>query len=316
MSTQSIAPTAFKNTFAGTTILLAMALASPTANSQQDQGVEVQRDIPYAGTEHPRQQLDLYLPTKPSALPLPVVVFIHGGGWRTGGKGDGKQVKPYVKTGHYAGVSISYRLTTDASWPAQIIDCKAAIRWIHTNAKTHALDPTKIGVFGTSAGGHLAAMLGTTNNSKELAGDRDRQPVVSSRVSCVVDYFGPSELLTMGSWHNNPSSPESKLVGGTLQETKIVAREASPITHVSNDDVPFLIIHGTLDKVVPFEQSVKLHNALKTAGVETTLIEVPGAGHGEPFHSGKFDSQVRAFLDKHLRGVDAEDSAKDPVRNE
>jgi len=316
MNTQSSVPTAFKNTVAGITALLAMALASQTANSQQDQGMEVQRNIPYAGTEHPRQQLDLYLPTKPSVHPLPVVVFIHGGGWRTGGKGDGKQIKPYVETGRYAGVSISYRLTSDASWPAQILDCKAAIHWIHTNAKTHGLDPTRIGVFGTSAGGHLAAMLGTTNNSKDLAINPEGQQVASSRVSCVVNFFGPSELLTMGTWHNNPSSPESKLVGGPLQESKAVAREASPITHVSNDDVPFLIIHGTLDKVVPFDQSVKLHNAVKTAGVETTLVEVPGAGHGEPFQSGKFDSQVRAFFDKHLHGVNAEDPAKGSVRNE
>ncbi|MBI2480304.1 MAG: alpha/beta hydrolase, partial [Planctomycetia bacterium] len=266
--------------------------------------VETHRNIPYAETDNPRQQLDLYLPQQRGEKLLPVVAFIHGGGWQTGGKGNGQQVIPYVATGNYAGVSIGYRLTDEASWPAQIHDCKSAIRWIRANAEKYGLDPDRIGVFGTSAGGHLVAMLGTTGDNKALEGDLGKYQNVSSRVTCVVDFFGPTELLTMGTWHDNPGSPESKLVGGTLQETKDVARQASPITHASKDAVPFLIIHGTKDAVVPFDQSVKFHAALKAVGVDSTLLEMSDAGHGEPFHSGKFGSQMQAFFDKHLRGVE------------
>lgn len=159
-------------------------------------------------------------------------------------------------------------------------------------------------MFGTSAGGHLVAMLGTTGENEKLAGELGKHHDLSSRVMCVVDFFGPTELLTMGTWHDNPGSPESKLVGGTLQETKDVARQASPVSYVSKDAVPFLIIHGAQDKVVPFDQSVKFHAALKASGAKSTLLEMPDAGHGEPFQSGKFDGQVRAFFDKHLRGVE------------
>lgn len=297
--------TAFGSTKAAVGLLAVLALlqASKTVLGEEGLEFETRLNIPYAGTEDPRQQLDLYLPKVRGEGLLPVVVWVHGGGWQQGGKGNGAQrtSAQYASTGSFAAASIGYRLTDEASWPAQIHDCKAAIRWIRANAETYGLDPDRIGVIGSSAGGHLVSMLGTTGGDESLAGILGEHRDVSSRVTCVVDFFGPSELLTMGTWHDNPGSPEAKLVGGTLQETKDVAREASPLTHVSKDSVPFLIIHGTDDAVVPFEQSVKLHAALKKAGVETTLLEMSGAGHGDPYHSGRFDTQVRAFFDKHLR---------------
>lgn len=299
-------------TWVGSVLIAAVASLAQTAIAQEAQTVQAFRDIDYAATGSRRQCLDLYVPVQRNEAILPVVVWIHGGGWQQGGKGDGRQVRPYVATGNYAGVSVGYRLTDEASWPAQIHDCKAAIRWIRANAREYGLDPSRIGVFGSSAGGHLAAMLGVTIDSPEFDGTLGPHEGVSSRVTCVIDFFGPTELLTMGTWHDNPGSPESKLVGGTLQQTKDVAIRASPITHVSPDDVPFLIIHGTEDEVVPYAQSVTFHAALKAAGVESTLITMSDAGHGVPYRSGRYAEQARQFLGRHLGGTERGDIVTHP----
>ncbi|MEK6234245.1 MAG: S9 family peptidase, partial [Planctomycetales bacterium] len=165
----------------------------------------------------------------------------------------------------------------------------------------------------TSAGGHLVAMLQASGDVKELEGDLGKHQGAGSRVTCAVDFFGPTELLTMGKGpridHDAAGSPESKLVGGPLQETKNAAKQASPITHVSKDDPPILIIHGGNDPLVPYDQSVRFHAAHKKAGVESILIQMTGGGHGG-FRNRELDARVQAFLDKHLRGVDSEISDK------
>jgi acetyl esterase/lipase len=273
--------------------------------------IQAELDIPYAETDHPRQRLDLLLPKNRSDdKPLPVVVAIHGGAWMGG---DKRQVLPrlfpYVTAGKYAGVSVGYRLSQDAIWPAQIHDCKAAIRWIRGNAKKYNLDPQKIGVIGWSAGGHLVAMLGTAGDVKELEGDLGNFDRESSRVSCVVDFFGPANMLTIGDHpsqmkHYAPDSPESKLLGVPILEDKDKARSASPITFVSRDDPPFLIVHGTNDPLVPYQQSVSFRDALKKAGVPVALITVENGGHGG-FRNPEIDRRVDAFFDAHLRGVKA-----------
>jgi acetyl esterase/lipase len=277
--------------------------------------IRAELDLPYAGTDNPRQKLDLYLPKTPKDDgPLPVVVFIHGGAWQAGDKRGGfGAIAPFVEAGEYAGVSIGYRLTGEAIWPAQIHDCKAAIRWLRGNAKKYNLDPDKIGVTGTSAGGHLVAMLGTTGGVEELEGTLGEYRTESSRVTCVVDQFGPTDLLAMGGSHNNPNSPESKLVGGAVQETQEVAREASATTHVSKDDPPFMLLHGTNDNVVPFKQSELLHEALKREGVESMLIPVEGAGHG--FRTKQVAERMGQFFDKHLRSKDVTISAE-PIKQD
>lgn len=279
------------------------------------EAVEALLDAPYAGTDNPRQTLNLYLPkARNDEKPLPVVVFIHGGAWQGGDKRGGfGTVVPLVESGNYAGVSVGYRLTGEAIWPAQIHDCKAAIRWLRANAKKYNLDPEKIGVTGTSAGGHLAAMLGTTGDMPELEGALGEHLDESSRVTCVADQFGPTELLAMGGSHNNPNSPESKLVGGAVQEMQKIAREASPTTHVSKDDPPFLLIHGTSDQVVPFHQSELLHEALSKVGVESILVPVQGGGHGN-FGTNAVAARMRQFFEKHLRGQDVTISSEPIAR--
>ena len=286
--------------------MIAVCLLSSVTISAAAQEIETKLDIPYAANENTRQALDLYLPTAKSETPRPVIVFIHGGGWRNGDKKSGRgRLLPFVRSGNYAGVSVGYRLTDEAQWPSQIHDCKAAIRWIRAHATEYNFDPNKIGIMGTSAGGHLVAMLGTSGDVKELEGDLGKHDDEDSRVTCVVDFFGPTEMLTMGKSpgldHNAPGSPEAKLLGGPVQETKDVARSASPITHVTKDDAPFLIIHGTNDPLVPFEQSTKFQKRLKEAGVSATLITIKNGKHGG-FRNEQMDQMIEAFFNKHLRG--------------
>jgi acetyl esterase/lipase len=273
--------------------------------------IKAELDVPYAATENPRQRLDLYVPKTPkNDKPMPVVVFIHGGGWQNGDKRGGYgTVGPLVESGEYAGVSVGYRLSGEAIWPAQIHDCKAAIRWLKANAKKYNLDPDRIGVTGTSAGGHLVAMLGTSGDVAVLEGSLGEHTSVNSRVACVVDQYGPTELLEMGGRHDDAGSPESKLVGGAIQENKEAARGASPTTYVSKDDAPFMLIHGTHDPLVPFNQSELLAAALKKLGVEALLVPVTGGGHGN-FGTPEVDSRMKLFFDKHLLGRDASISTK------
>ena len=269
-------------------------------------GVKKLPDLDYAGGGHERQKLDLYLPEKSSEEKLPVVCWIHGGGWRAGDKAQGARVAELVGGGRYAGVSIGYRLSGDAPWPAQLHDVKAAVRWVRAHADEHGLDPDRIAVWGASAGGHLAAMLGVTGGMAGLEGAVGPHLGESSAVSCVVDFFGPSDLLTMNDGevamdHLAADSPESLLLGAAVLDVLERAREASPLTHVDARDVPFLIVHGTRDRVVPVSQSEKLAAALEAAGVEVEFAPVDGAGHGQGFGAAE-QERVETFLRRCLRG--------------
>jgi acetyl esterase/lipase len=286
------------------------------------ENVLVEKDIPYAGTENPRQTLDLILPRAPrGGKPLPLIVNIHGGAFRAGDKSMGvREIADLVEHGNYAAVTINYRLSGEAAWPAQIHDCKAAIRWLRANAAKYGIDPDRIGVIGASAGGHLAAMLGTSGGIAALEGDLGAHAGVSSRVRCVVDQFGPSDLLAMGDYpsridHNAADSPESELIGGALPENKDKARAASPITYVSRDDPPFLILHGTEDPLVPVNQSERLAEALKAAGVPCTFVRVVDAGHGG-FRSPEVGRRIRQFFDKHLRDQPVGEVSDAPILRE
>ncbi|MDW8078011.1 MAG: alpha/beta fold hydrolase [Thermoguttaceae bacterium] len=267
--------------------------------------VEAHWDIPYAGTDEPRQTLDLLLP-KTREGKLPVIVAIHGGGWIGGDKrGVIGRVASLVASGKYAGVSVGYRLSNQASWPAQIHDCKAAIRWIRGNAEKYSLDPERIGVIGWSAGGHLAAMLGTTGDTTELDGELGQWRDQPTRVQCVVDVFGPSDLRIIrdeaGDGPGRPGALVERLLGGPVAERLDLARSASPIAFVSKEDPPFLIIHGTEDNVVPYRQSVRLRDRLREVGVPVALITVEGAGHGN-FRNPKIEEIISQFFATYLLG--------------
>lgn len=291
---------------------LAAAWGALEAAQPQNDGlpprVEVKRDIPYAGTDNYRQKLNLYLPRDRdrSAKPLPLVVYIHGGAWMGGDRRGGAGfLGGLVASGDYAGASVGYRLSGEAQWPAQAHDVKAAIRWLRAHAADYGFDPNRIAVMGDSAGGHLVAFLGTSGGAKEVEGDLGDHLDTDSRVQAVVDLFGPADFLTIGDApskidHNAADSPEARLIGGAIKEKPDAARSVSPTTYVSKDDPPFLIIHGSDDPTVPFDQSVRLHEALKAEGVPSTLLRIEKGQHGG-FQNPDWRDRVRQFLDATLR---------------
>lgn len=283
-------------------VIVISAFGTPRVVQAQDRVLPrdyvARRNLEYVEDAHDLQKLDLYLP-KEAAGPLPLIVWVHGGGWSGGDKANVPPL-PFVAKG-YAVASVNYRLSKHAVFPAQIEDCKAAIRWLRGNAKKYNLNPEKVGVWGSSAGGHLVALLGTSGDVKDLEGSKGHLDQ-SSRVQCVIDYFGPTDFTQMGGWHNNANSPESSLIGGPVQENKDKAAKANPITYVTKDDPPFLIVHGDKDPAVPYLQSTLLHDSLVKAKVASTLIKIEGGGHGgRDFYNADALKRVEAFFSKHLK---------------
>lgn len=281
--------------------------ASPPAAAP---GVELLKDIDYVGKGNPRQQLDILVQKDRATKKRPLVVFIHGGGWLAGSKGDGMGViQAVASTGDYVAATINYRLTQEAGWPAQIFDCKAAIRYLRGNADKYGIDPTHIGVMGLSAGGHLVSVLGTSGDVPSLEGDLGSFTKESSRVQCVVNFFGPTNFLTFyGPDTTTVKIRDAKMIGPLLgkdeEEVLVNAKSASAVTWITKDDAPFFTAHGTKDNLVPYAQAEEINASLAKAGVETHLIEMTGAGHG--FDSNDLNGRIKLFLDKHLRGQAAE----------
>jgi acetyl esterase/lipase len=285
-----------------TALILSAAIAQQFGQSAQlPEGTIVHRDIPYVSDGHERQKLDLYLPKSEDKLPL--IIWIHGGAWLAGSK-DFMVPLEYLADG-YAIASINYRLSQHAIFPAQIQDCKAAVRWLRDNAQKYNLDPNHFGTWGASAGGHLVALLGTAADVNGF--DVGEHLSVSSRVQAVADYFGPTDFLQMeahrlpnGMVHNTPDSPESKLIGGPIQDNPEKVARANPITYVTSDDAPFLIVHGDNDPLVPHHQSELLEAALKKANIEVSFYTVKGGGHGM-FKDPNVPKITREFFQKHLK---------------
>ncbi len=277
----------------------------------------ITNDINYAGDENPRHTLLLAVPSNSSDEPVPLLVFIHGGGWRSGNKKVGlRKLSPFLN-GTMVGASINYRLSDEAQWPAQIHDCKAAVRWLRAHAEEYNIDPERIGVYGNSAGGHLALMLGVSSGSPLHEGKIGEHIDQPSSVSCVIDGFGPADFLTMGKTprkdHDSPGSAISLLVGGPVQERKEVARSASPLAYVGADSSPTLILHGSEDPLVPFEQSHVLAEELKKHGVECFLVKVEGGKHGFPIND-ELKKRVTQFLTRYLLGGEVPSPLEEPVR--
>jgi acetyl esterase/lipase len=291
--------------------LFTLSLSHANAQPKVPDTIKFQPDIVYGKAGDVELKLDLYLPKTEAKKPLPVVVWIHGGGWRAGNKSSGVgRVVPFVESGDYAGVSVMYRLTDVTAWPGQIHDCKAAIRWIRANASKYNLDPDRIGVFGSSAGGHLVSMLGTSGDVKDVEGENGSSGK-SSRVTCVINFCGPTDFLSF--FVDNPTpegatGPVSKLLGGMPKEKPEIAKHASPTTYVTKDDAPFLHLHGTNDKTVPVKQAETLHEALKKAGVESTFVKIDGGGHG--FGGPEVNQRVKDFFDRHLLRKDVKVSSE------
>ena len=255
-------------------------------------GVQVVRDLEYVPGGHERNRLDLYLPEK-AARPRPVILYVHGGGWQGGDKSNGPAFRFAAKG--YAVASMNYRFSQHATFPAQIYDCKAAVRWLRANARKYGLDADHIGAWGGSAGGHLVALLGTTAGVKELEGPGGNEEQ-SSRVQAVVDWFGPTDFLTVGA-----KETRTQLLGGDPQTNKEKALKASPMTYVSKDAAPFLIMHGDGDETVPIAQSETFAAALKKAGADATFVVIKGGKHGGAlFTNAESMKLIEDFFARHL----------------
>jgi acetyl esterase/lipase len=263
-------------------------------------GIVRHLDLPYAGDSNPRHRLDLLLPATRSGARLPVVLYLHSGGWVSGDKAEGARfLEPLVASGRFAGVSAGYRLADEARWPAQLHDAQAAVRWVRAHAERHGLDRERIGAWGWSAGGHLALMLGTTADVPELDGRLGPHRSESLRVAAVVNHAGISDLLAID---RTPGGRDpralrnfaSRLLGAPPRDAFDRAREASPLAHASAGDAPVFTAHGTADRTVPYDQAVRLHRALRDARVPTTFDTTLRGGHLD--FPARVETRIREFL--------------------
>lgn len=217
--------------------------------------VEVTKDIEYGKGGDIPLLLDVYIPETPIASPTPAIVFIHGGGWRGGDKYPGGKIRTLAKHG-FVGVSINYRLSGVAPFPAAVEDCKCAVRWLRANAEKYNVDPDRIGVWGSSAGGHLAMIVGCADEAAGLEGNGGWAEY-SSRVQAVCSYWGPSDFSSLPESRvsSGSNSAEIQFLDGTIEEIPDTYVLASAVTYVTPDDPPLLLVYGELDSVVPFSQS-------------------------------------------------------------
>jgi len=272
-------------------------------------------DIPYAD-KSPLQKLDIYLPNKGDG-PYPVLATIHGGAWMFGDKGDDLNL-PFLeglKRG-YAVACVNYRLSDEACFPSQICDCKTAIRYLRTNASAYQLDGGRIGAWGASAGGHLAALLGTGDGVHKLDDPSMRNGTRSSaKVQAVAVWFGPvANFLTMDDelaesglgpgGHSKRNSPESKLLGQKITKVPELVKFASPMTYIKKRVPPFLVQHGLKDDMVPVQQAIQFVERMKKiAGEDKVMLEIlKNATHADPlFRTPRNVKRVLDFFDAHLK---------------
>ncbi len=250
--------------------------------------VKVERDIVYARYGTREVKLDLYLPKQAASEKIPCIVVVHGGGWRSGDKNRFAGIAGALAEQGFAAACIGYRLLPEVEFPAPVLDCKAAVRWVRANAAAHGLDPDRIGAMGGSAGGHLVAMLGTSDTVAALEGEGGNAGV-SSRVQAVVAMATPADLTRMA---------DRQKLGAEL------AQLISPVTHVTKNSAPLLLLHGTKDALVPMAQSELLLEKYRAAGASAELVKIEGGAHAF-WNVSQFDQTMQLalkFFRAHLGG--------------
>jgi acetyl esterase/lipase len=270
------------------------------------QGTIFHQNIPYANDTLKKHLLDIYLPAKASAK-LPVVVWVHGGGWMVNDKYADmsymkKTVAGFIENG-YALASIDYRFATTAKFPGNLQDCIQALQYLNDNADKYKLDKERIALIGFSAGGHLASLMALAHNNKVKDFYVSGKPA-TFKVKAVLDFYGPSDLLMMTA-KNNPdiaTDAISILLGASALKRPDLAKRASPVTYVDKDDPPFFIVNGEKDESVPYQQSVVLKSYLDLAGVRNEIIIVKDAPHyGEMFDAEEIRNKLFTFLATYLK---------------
>jgi len=272
----------------------------PLRGSEEPKAGSVQ-EIAYAKVGSTELKLDLMSPTE-GVGPFPAIVVIHGGAWRAGNKSDVRPIMPEFVRHGYAAVSPQYRFCPKETFPAQVHDVKAAVRWVKANAKKYRIDPNKIGAMGFSAGGHLALMLGVTAPGDGLEGENSSGSI-DSRVQAVVNYFGPTDLAAS----DIPAVSQPLVrdfLGGTAQAKPDAAHKASPLSYVSKDDGPVLTFQGTNDPLIPYTQAVKLAQAMSAAGVPGRVELMVGASHGwGGAEMERTKNETFLFFDQYLKNA-------------
>jgi acetyl esterase/lipase len=268
------------------------------APEKMPEGVELLKDLEYGRAGDYALKLDLYKPVRLSR-PAPALLFIHGGAWKGGNKDVYRPYATRYAAKGYVAACIAYRLSGRAPFPAAVQDAKCAVRWMRANAAKYGLDPNNICVLGGSAGGHLALMVGYCSDDKSLEGDAGHEDF-SSRVQAVVDFYGPTDLTIP---LVRDVDVVKEFLGKEYDKDPNLYKKASPILHVTPDDPPTLILHGTLDNVVSIKQSDKLVERLKQVGIAHVYDRLEGWPHVMDIAQPVYDRCVfliDSFLARHM----------------
>jgi acetyl esterase/lipase len=261
-------------------VLVATLLIPPAIRGAElpiPDNVSFERGIEYANPDDQHLQLNLAHPRTGSG-PIPAVLCIHGGGFRAGTREGYDKLCIALAQQGFVAATVTYRLAPKYQFPAAIYDCKAAVRWLRLNAGKYHLDPNRIGVTGSSAGGHLAQFLGVTRGVQQFEGDQNPGP--SSAVSCIVNVYGPSDFTKSYGKSVDAHEVLPLWLGGDLEQSRLRHIQASPLNWVTPAAVPTLLIHGTDDKYVAYEQAIWMRDRLQACGIEVQLLTMDGAGHG------------------------------------
>ncbi|MFP6872417.1 MAG: alpha/beta hydrolase [Verrucomicrobiales bacterium] len=282
-----------------------IAVVVSLGSAHADEPGKVVKDIEFAVVGGHSLKLDLYQPPNPEGSGL--LVWIHGGGWRKGTRE--KCFLKWLPKHGYTVASISYRLSDVAKFPAQLHDCKAAVRWLRANAPKYGYRTGKIAVAGASAGGHLSALMATTADNPELEGKVGGNLEQSSRIQAAVDYYGATDFIlrskTQPSRANEKGSVVFDLLGGGADEKTALAKQASAVYHVSRDDAPLLIFHGNKDTTVLLDQSQAIVKAYQKSGSRVQIYVIGGAGHGgNLFYEGVNAQRLLTFLGTSLKAAE------------
>jgi acetyl esterase/lipase len=281
--------------------VLALALSAGILPARGDERrkVSTEYDVVYTKADGEDLKLDLARPAEGDG-PFPAIIAIHGGGWRHGSKDQMRGASSEFASRGYVAIAPQYRFCPKSTFPAQVYDVKAAVRWLKSHAKQYNVNPERIGAIGFSAGGHLALMLGLTGPADGLEGDA-ASDAPSTKIHAVVNYFGPTDLgaddipaVSLPLVHD--------FLGGSAKEKPDEAKKASPLTFVTKDDAPVLTFQGTKDPLVPYSQAIKLTDALTGAGVPGRVELLLGAGHGwQGEELNRTRAETFTFFDHYLK---------------
>ena len=283
-------------------LLTTLALCGLLQAQSMDRSVSVRGglarvdDVPFAQIERDGQEarvlhMDVAFPAWGGDEPLPVILYIHGGGWFLGSRDEGHDASGRFAEGGYFAATVDYRLGGEAAFPAAIHDVKAAVRFIKANAEELGVDPSRIGVVGYSAGGHLVALLGTTGTAGDFSGK------VDSRLQCVVAGGAPCEFRFM----KDKGRGLAFWLGGTIDQAGQNYHDATPVVFASKDDPPVLFFNGSRDRIVPLQWTMPLYDALKSKGVSVEMHKVDGADHMVAAANGAALDAAVKFLSQHLK---------------